>query len=190
MVISYLEQFYTHLKVAIIFGLLLTFPFVLYEAWKFVGAGLYKSEQRYVLTFLPFSMVLFALGAFFGYAILIPVALTFLATWGGADIDLAFTLGNYIGLFFTLTLVLGLVFQTPLVMVFLNRTGIVSVQGFRKSRRMAILIGFIASAFLTPPDPFSLLLMACPLVLLYEIGILVSVLMNLARKRNDEEDED
>lgn len=83
MVISYLEQFYTHLKVAIIFGLLLTFPFVLYEAWKFVGAGLYKSEQRYVLTFLPFSMALFALGAFFGYTILIPVALTFLATWGG-----------------------------------------------------------------------------------------------------------
>jgi len=190
MVISYLEQFYTHLKVAIIFGLLLTFPFVLYEAWKFVGAGLYKSEQRYVLTFLPFSMALFALGAFFGYTILIPVALTFLATWGGSDIDLAFTLGNYIGLFFTLTLVLGLVFQTPLVMVFLNRTGIVSVQGFRKSRRMAILIGFISSAFLTPPDPFSLLLMACPLVLLYEIGILVCRLMNLARKKNDEEEED
>ena len=190
MVISYLEQFYTHLKVAIIFGLLFTFPLVLYEAWKFVGAGLYKNEQRYVLTFLPFSLVLFTLGAFFGYTILIPVALTFLATWGGADIDLAFTLGNYIGLFFTLTLVLGLVFQTPLVMVFLNRIGLVDVQGFRKSRRLAILIGFIASAFLTPPDPISLLLMAGPLILLYEIGILICRLMNMTGSRDDEEDED
>ena len=84
MVISYLEQFYTHLKVAIIFGLLFTFPLVLYEGWKFVGAGLYKNEQRYVLTFLPFSMILFAIGAAFGYLILIPTALKFLATWGPA----------------------------------------------------------------------------------------------------------
>jgi len=187
MVISYLEQFYTHLKVAIIFGLLFTFPLVLYEGWKFVGAGLYKSEQRYVLTFLPFSMVLFAIGAAFGYLILIPTALKFLATWGGADIDLAFTLGNYISLFFTLTLVLGLVFQTPLVMVFLNRTGIVAVDGFRKARRMAILIGFVVSAFLTPPDPFSLLLMACPLVLLYEIGIIVCRLLNIGKRKEDED---
>ena len=183
MVISYLEQFYTHLKVAFIFGLLLTFPFVLNEAWKFIGVGLYDSEQRYVKLFLPFSLGLFATGAFFGYIVLIPVALTFLAQWGGADIQMAFTLGDYIGLFFTLTLVLGLVFQTPLIMVFLNRIGIVSVEGFGKSRRMAILIGFVLSAFLTPPDPFSLLLMAAPLVLLYEVGILVCRLLNLGKKK-------
>lgn len=183
MVISYLEQFYTHLKVALIFGLLFTFPFVLNEGWKFVGAGLYKNEQRYVKMFLPFSLGLFAVGAFFGYTILIPVALTFLAQWGGADIQMAFTLGDYIGLFFTLTLVLGLVFQTPLVMVFLNRIGMVSVQGFGRARRMAILVGFVVSAFLTPPDPFSLLLMAGPLVLLYEVGILVCRLLNFRRKK-------
>ena len=183
MVISYLEQFYTHLKVAFIFGLLLTFPFVLNEAWKFIGVGLYDSEQRYVKLFLPFSLGLFATGAFFGYIVLIPVALTFLAQWGGADIQMAFTLGDYIGLFFTLTLVLGLVFQTPLIMVFLNRVGIVSVEGFGKSRRMAIMIGFVLSAFLTPPDPFSLLLMAAPLVLLYEVGILVCRLLNLGKKK-------
>ena len=79
--------------------------------------------------------------------------------------------------------VLGLVFQTPLIMVFLNRVGIVSVEGFGKSRRMAIMIGFVLSAFLTPPDPFSLLLMAAPLVLLYEVGILVCRLLNLGKKK-------
>ena len=183
MVISYLEQFYTHLKVALIFGLLFTFPFVLNEAWKFIGAGLYDSEQRYVKLFLPFSLGLFVVGALFGYLVLIPVALTFLAQWGGADINMAFTLGDYIGLFFTLTLVLGLVFQTPLIMVFLNRLGLVSVQGFGKARRLAILVGFVLSAFLTPPDPFSLLLMAVPLVLLYEVGILVCRLLSLGRKK-------
>ena len=153
------------------------------EGWKFVGAGLYKNEQRHVKMFLPFSLGLFAVGAFFGYTILIPVALTFLAQWGGADIQMAFTLGDYIGLFFTLTLVLGLVFQTPLVMVFLNRIGMGSVQGFGRARRMAILVGFVVSAFLTPPDPFSLLLMAGPLVLLYEVGILVCRLLNFRRKK-------
>ena len=183
MVISYLEQFYTHLKVALIFGLLFTLPFVLNEAWKFIGSGLYDSEQRYVKLFLPFSLGLFTVGAFFGYSVLIPVALTFLAQWGGADIQMAFTLGDYIGLFFTLTLVLGLVFQTPLIMVFLNRIGIVTVQGFGRARRTAVLIGFVLSAFLTPPDPFSLLLMAVPLVLLYEVGILVCRLLNFAKRK-------
>ena len=82
---------------------------------------------------------------------------------------------------------LGLVFQTPLIMVFLNRTGIVPVDGFRKARRMAVLIGFIVSAFLTPPDPFSLLLMAGPLVLLYEIGIIVCRLLNIGKRKEDED---
>jgi len=182
MVISYLEQFYTHFKVALIFGLLFTIPFIMYEIWKFVGAGLYVHEQRYVVTFLPFSLGLFALGGYFGYEVLIPVALTFLATWGDADIALAFTLGDYISLFFTLTLVLGLVFQTPLIMVFLTKIDLVRVETYRKQRRMAIMLGTILSAVLTPPDPFSLLLMAVPLLLLYELGILVCQLLAPRKK--------
>ncbi len=185
MVISYLEQFYTHMKVAIIFGLLFTIPFILYEMWKFVGAGLYIQEQRYVVTFLPFSLGLFLVGAFFGYQILVPVALTFLAGWGDANVDIAFTLGSYISLFFTLTLVLGLVFQTPLLMVFLMKIGAVDVDGFRRYRRVAIMVGVIVSAFLTPPDPFSLLLMAGPMILLYEFGILVCRLLG-SRKKSTE----
>jgi Tat protein translocase TatC len=185
MVISYLEQFYTHMKVAIIFGLLFTIPFILFEMWKFVGAGLYIQEQRYVVTFLPFSLALFVVGAYFGYEVLIPVALTFLAGWGDANVNIAFTLGSYITLFFTLTLVLGLVFQTPLVMVFLTKIGAASVASFRKHRRIAIMVGVILAAFLTPPDPFSLVLMAGPMILLYEFGILVCQLLGPRKKTTE-----
>ena len=113
------------------------------------------------------------------------MALTFLAGWGDANVDIAFTLGSYISLFFTLTLVLGLVFQTPLLMVFLMKIGAVDVDGFRRYRRVAIMVGVIVSAFLTPPDPFSLLLMAGPMILLYEFGILVCRLLG-SRKKSTE----
>jgi sec-independent protein translocase protein TatC len=157
--------------VAVIFGIFLALPLVLYELWKFVGAGLYPHEQKYVVTLLPFSLGLFVGGALFGYFGLIPVGLEFLAGWGIEDVDLNITLGSYVGLFFTLTLILGLVFQTPLVMIFLAKIGIVDVQGFRKARRVAIFVGVCLAVVLTPPDPFSWSLMAAPMILLYEVGI-------------------
>jgi Tat protein translocase TatC len=171
MVISYMESFASYLKVSLIFGILLTLPLILYEAWKFVGAGLYAHEQRFVITLLPMSLVLFAAGAVFGYFGLIPVGLEFLAGWGIEDVDINITLGSYIGLFFTLTLILGLVFQTPLVMIFLAQIGILDVETYRKRRRAAIFIGVCLSVVLTPPDPFSWSLMAAPMLLLYEVGI-------------------
>jgi Tat protein translocase TatC len=171
LVIDYLESFASYLKVALIFGLLFSIPFILYEAWKFVGAGLHLHEQRYVVTFLPFSLALFACGAFFGFKVLVPVGLEFLAGWGSEEVELSFTLGNYIGLFFTLTFLLGLVFQTPLVMVFLAKLDIVGVDAYRRHRRIAIFAGVCLAVLLTPPDPFSWSLMALPMVLLYELGI-------------------
>ena len=173
MVIDYLESFSAFLKVAVIFGLLLSFPFILYEMWKFVGAGLHLHEQRYVVTFLPFSLALFGVGALFGYLVMVPVALEFLAGWGPEEVTLNFTLGRYIGLFFTLTFILGLVFQTPLVMVFLAKLDIVGVDAFRRSRRISVFAGVCLAVVLTPPEPFSWALMAAPMILLYELGILV-----------------
>src|SRR6266540_763658 len=106
--ISYLESFMTYFKVALVFGLFFSTPLILYEMWKFVGAGLYPNEQRYVLIFLPFSIALFFGGALFGYFSVIPVALEFLAGWGADLVELNFTISNYVGLFFTLTIILGL----------------------------------------------------------------------------------
>jgi Tat protein translocase TatC len=172
-VISFLESFMTYFKVAMVFGLFFSTPLILYEMWKFVGAGLYPEEQRYVLLFMPFSLALFFGGALFGYFTVIPVALEFLAGWGSDLVELSFTLSNYVGLFFTLTVLLGLVAQTPLVMVFLGKIGAVTPSGFRKARKWAVLGSVVFAAVVTPPDPLSWSLVAGPMVLLYEVGILI-----------------
>lgn len=181
MVTSYLESAMAYLKVSLVFGVFLTLPLLLYELWKFIGAGLYPHEQKYVVTFLPFSIALFVVGILFGYFAMIPVGLKFLAGWGIEDVNLAFTLENYIGLFFTLTLILGLVFQTPLLMIFFAKIGAVDVAMFRKARRLAIFIGVCLSVVLTPPDPFSWALMAVPMILLYELGIWICSLVQKPR---------
>jgi len=173
MAISYLEPFMTYFKVALVFGLFFSCPFILYEMWKFIGAGLYPHEQRYVLVFMPFSIALFVLGVLFGYFSVIPVALEFLAGWGADIVELNFTLANYVGLFFTLTILLGLVFQTPLVMIFLAKVGILDAEGFRRGRKLAILGSVILAGIVTPPDPMSWLLVAGPVVALYELGIVI-----------------
>ena len=182
-VTHYMENFMNYLKVALIFGLGFALPMILYEMWKFVGSGLHEWEQKYVVIFLPFSLALFLVGVFFGYFAMIPVGLQFLAGWGIEDVNLIFTLGNYIGLFFTLTLLMGLVFQVPLVMVFLATIDVVRVEGFRRARKIAIFVGFCGAAIITPPDPFTLLLMAGPLVLLYELGIIISQVVTMRRRR-------
>jgi len=175
--ISYVESFNAYLKVSLVFGVILTIPFLLYELWKFIGAGLYPKEQKYVVLFMPFSLLLFAVGAAFGYFAMIPVGLEFLAGWGIEDVTLAVTLGNYVGLFFTLTLILGLVFQTPLLMIFVVKIGVVDVATLRRMRRISIFVGVCLAVVLTPPDPFSWALMALPMVVLYEVGILCCDLM-------------
>jgi Tat protein translocase TatC len=184
-VLSYIESFSTYLKVALIVGVFLALPFILYELWKFVGAGLYPNEQKYVVTLLPFSLALFVGGALFGYLAMIPVGLQFLAGWGLESVDLSFSLGNYVGLLITLTLILGLVFQTPLVMIFLSKVGILSVEAYRKARRISYFIGVCLAVVLTPPDPFSWSLMALPMLLLYEVGILACRVLERRKPRGE-----
>ncbi len=132
---------------------------------------------------MPFSLLLFATGVMFGYFAMIPIGLRFLASWGSADVNLSITLENYVGIFLTMTLILGLVFQIPLVMIFLTKIDVVTVSGFRRLRKPAIFVLFCGAAVITPPDPITLLLMAGPLVGLYEVGIIVSAIINRQRDR-------
>ena len=174
MAINYLENFNAYMKVSLVFGIIFTIPFLLYELWKFIGAGLHAHEQKYVVLFTPFSLALFAVGGLFGYFVMIPVGLEFLAGWGLSEVNLSITLGSYISLFFTLTLILGIVFQTPLVMIFLTKIGIANTALLRKMRRISVFCGVCLAIVMTPPDPFSWSLMAAPMIILYEIGILLS----------------
>jgi len=178
--LTFMESFMSYLKVALIFALIASVPFGLYQMWLFIGAGLYPHEQKYVRVFLPFSLLLFAIGMAFGYAVMIPFGLQYLGGYGSQEIiELTPKLSEYITLLLTLTLVLGVVFELPLLMVFLTKIG-VPPEFFRKYRRHSIVAAFIVGAILTPPDPISQLLMAVPLVVLYEVGIIAA---KIARRK-------
>jgi len=166
------EAFMTYLKVALIGGVVLTSPWIFYQVWLFVAAGLYPHEQRYVYVFLPFSLVLFLGGILFCFFMVFPFVLTFLLgfnDWLGVTPQIR--LSEWISFAVMLPLLFGVSFQLPLVMLFLDRLSIFNAQAYREKRRVAILVISIVSMMLTPADPASMVMMMIPLVLLYELGI-------------------
>ncbi len=174
--LNYTEAFFSTLKLAFLVGLLCGLPWITFEMWTFIAAGLYQHEKSVVAPFLPFSMVGLVAGGMFAYHILIPVGLTYLGGYGDPDLFAPnFTLSHYLSLVFTLLIGMGLVFQLPLVMIMLSRSGVVSPEKFREVRKYSLLGALIVAAFLTPPDVVTQLLMAGPLMVLYESGILASL---------------
>ncbi|MCP4364256.1 MAG: twin-arginine translocase subunit TatC [Planctomycetes bacterium] len=172
-VLSYQEGFFAYLKLCIISAMFLAYPFLIYQAWCFVGVGLYPNERRYVKIFLPISFVAFITGSLFGYFFLIPLCLYFLLNILGSAIEPIITMSQYITLVFLLTLALGIVFQIPLVMLLLARIGVCNAEDYARYRKHILLGIFILAAIITPPDPFSQLSTAIPMLGLYELGILL-----------------
>lgn len=169
------QSFFAYLKVAFLAGLIVAAPLWIYQLWAFIGAGLYERERRAVTRYVPLCVFLFLSGIVFGYEFLIPIGLRYLLTYGD-PMMIAPVIGikEYLGFFFVLTLILGFAFQLPVVMIGLARSGVVSLDAFRRNRRWTILGIFVGAAILTPPDPVTQCLMALPLVLLYELGILAA----------------
>ena len=172
-VLSYQEGFYAYIKLCLMTAVFLAYPVILYQIWKFVEAGLYKKERRYVRIFAPVSFIAFIIGVLFGYFFLIPFGLQFLIKVLGGGIQPIITMSQYISLVTMLTLALGIVFQLPLIMLFISRIGMLKAEDFIKWRMYAILIIFILAAVITPPDPFTQVMTALPMIILYEIGILI-----------------
>jgi Tat protein translocase TatC len=172
-VLSYQEGFYSYIKLCLMTAVFLAYPVILYQIWKFVEAGLYKKERRYVRIFAPISFIAFIIGVLFGYYFLIPFGLQFLIKILGGGIQPIITMSQYISLVTMLTLALGIVFQLPLVMLFISRIGMLKAEDFIKWRMYAILAIFILAAVITPPDPFTQVMTALPMIILYEIGILI-----------------
>lgn len=184
--LSYAEAFFSYVKLSLLIGLLCALPWLTFEIWQFIAAGLYHSERRAALPFLPVAFLLLGLGVTFAYLVLIPVGLSFLAGYGDPQlVRPVFTLQNYLGLVFTLILGMGLVFQLPLLMIFLTRSGLLQVDNFRHYRRYSIVGAVILGALLTPPDIVTQLLMAGPLVILYEVGI-IACAMSAKKKSGDD----
>lgn len=166
------EAFFTYIKVALVSGLVLSSPWVFYQLWLFVAAGMYPHERGWVFRFLPMSLGLFLGGAAFCFFAVIPLVLQFLLSfneWLGLLPQIR--MSGWISFAVTLPLMFGVSFQLPLVMLFLERISIFDVSVYRENRRIAVLVIAILSMLLTPSDPQSMLLMMLPLLFLYEIGI-------------------
>jgi len=171
---SYLEPFYAQLIAVSIVGVLLVSPYLIHEMWRFVGPGLFPRERTWIRKLALFSLALFLGGAAFGYAVLLPVGLRFLIVMAGPGTEPAIMISSYFGFVFTSVLFLGVAFQTPLVVFMLIRLDVLSAESVRGSRKFAILGAFIVAAVLTPPDPFTQVMLALPVILLYDAGVVIA----------------
>lgn len=172
---SYTHPWTTIMKLLLIVSCFAASPVIAYQFWKFVGAGLYARERRWALTFAPASFFLFCAGCVFGYLVLIPYALYGLSS--GLNIDIVtpmFTFGEYLTLVMNLTVIMGVVFEMPLLMLFFAKIGVCSASTYNKWRRYAIVGNFFLAAVLTPADVISMLVMVVPLLVLYEIGVVLA----------------
>jgi sec-independent protein translocase protein TatC len=165
------EAFFTYLKVAFLAGLVAASPVIFYQLWRFISPGLYESERKNIWPFVIFSSVLFITGTIFCYTIVFPYAFQFFMSFATDDITPMLKLNEYLSFSSMLLFAFGVVFEMPLILVFLGRLGVVTSEGLRKKRKYAILIMFAGAAFITPPDVVSQILMALPLMVLYEISI-------------------
>lgn len=184
------EAFFAHVKVGAVAGFFLMSPFIFYQLWCFVAPGLYAHERRWIVPIAVISAVFFVTGGLFGYFIVFPFGFDFFASYTSDMISFTPKLSEYLGFSLRLLIAFGLIFELPIFIFFLARIGLVNHRMLRRYQKYAILVAFIVAAILTPPDPFTQMLMAGPLVILYEIGIWVAFVFGKRRKEPEKRDED
>jgi sec-independent protein translocase protein TatC len=182
-------QFTMHIMSSFIIGLVVAFPYVIWELWRFIKPGLQKSERKYSRGAVAAVSVLFFLGVTFGYFVIVPWMVYFLANYSISEMVVnEFDITSYVSTVVLLVLGSGLLFQLPVVIYFLTKIGIVTPEFLRKYRKHSIVIILIVAAIVTPPDPLSQMLITIPLYLLFEISILISA--SVARRKAREEAEE
>ncbi|MFC1581045.1 twin-arginine translocase subunit TatC [Thermodesulfobacteriota bacterium] len=184
------EMFLTYLKTAFIAAILLASPFIFYQIWMFVAPGLYQKEKKYLFPFVFFSTILFVGGALFGYFVVFPFGFKFFLGFATDYIQALPSVKQYFSFAIKLLFAFGVVFELPVVIFFLTKIGIVTPAQLQKKRKYAILMTFVMAAILTPPDVITQCMMAGPLIILYELGILISRIAGskgVAEKESGEE---
>jgi len=166
------EAFFTYLKVSFLTGLLLATPVIFYEFWMFVAPGLYNKERRLLFPIIFISSLFFVGGALFGYFIVFPLGFRFFLGFATETIQPLPSMREYLSFSAKLLLAFGLAFELPIVLTFLAKLGIVTVDFLKKNRKYALLLFFVGAAILTPPDVITQIMMAFPLMGLYELSIL------------------
>ena len=170
-------QLFLYFQVAMIGGVILSLPNIFYQLWKFISPALRKSERKYISAIVIFTSFCFLCGIVFAYFVMLPLTLKFAAQFGSSTIANQFAIDEYMNIIISVMLGAGLVFELPMISFFLTKLGILKPEFMKKYRRHAIVIIMVAAAFLTPgTDPVSQIILAIPLLLLYEISILISKL--------------
>lgn len=169
------EKFFVYMKTALLFGIILSSPWVFYQLWQFVSAGLYKNEKRFIYIIAPVCALLFIIGALFFLFVIAPVMIKFFIDFdpGIKSIQTQVTLSSYIDFMLVMMLIFGLCFQMPIAIVAANRIGILSVEALKNARKFVCLAIFVIAAVVTPTtDVISQIALAVPMYILYEIGVL------------------
>ncbi|WP_461533757.1 twin-arginine translocase subunit TatC [Sinomicrobium sp.] len=184
-------QFSAHIWTSIWAGFILAFPYVLYEFWKFISPGLYEKERKNARGFIFIASFLFFLGVLFGYYMISPLSINFLATYQVSqevhnDIDLS----SYISTIRSSVISCGLIFELPILIFFLTKVGLVTPDFLRKQRKVSLVIVLILAAVITPPDVASQIVVSIPILILYEMSILISsyVLKKQAKREKEEQE--
>lgn len=183
------EAFFSFLKIAFTIGVFLSSPVVFWQAWKFVLPALFPHEREAVMRYAPAALILFVTGLLFSYFAILPIALRFLIGFATADLAPALAIGRFLSFFLGVTIPFGLVFQIPMVMLLLLHLGIVSLDFLRRIRRFVWFGSFVVGAMLTPPDVASQVLMAIPIVILYEAAIAIYTRSERVRAQAQANDE-
>lgn len=176
------EAFLTYMKISLIAGLVVASPWVFYQIWMFIAAGLYPHEKKYVHIAAPFCAILFITGSLFFVFIISPISLAFFLKFGSfINVTSNWTFQKYISLMSVLMLVFGVAFQTPIAIFFLNKTGLVSLKALTRSRKYVLFAVVVIAAMVTPPDVVSQIALAIPLYVLFELSIVICRIANLRK---------
>ncbi len=168
-------QFSAHIWTSVVFGVILAFPYILFELWKFIKPALYDNEKKYGLLFIIVSSILFVLGILFGYFIITPLSVNFLGNYFvTSEIQNNIDLSSYNSLVRTTVLANGIVFELPIIIFFLAKMGLITDIFLRENRKYALILVLLLAAIITPPDIVSQIIVAIPLMILYEASIYIA----------------
>lgn len=184
------EAFFTYIKISIVAGIFVVSPYIFAQIWGFIAPGLYEHERKWFVPLVLVTAILFTAGALFGYFVVFPFGFDFFASFSTEEIKFVPKLSEYTSFCLKLLFAFGFAFELPVFIFFLARLGIVTSVGLRKKRKYAILIAFIISAILTPPDPFTQTLMAGPIIILYESGIWIAAMFGKRKPEPEADAED
>ncbi|WP_022851361.1 twin-arginine translocase subunit TatC [Limisalsivibrio acetivorans] len=181
------EGFFTQLKLSLMAALFFSMPFIFYQGWKFIAPGLYVHEKKFVVGFVFSSSLLFFLGAAFAYYLVFPFGFRFFLTYAQGDVTANLSIQWYLSFVVRLILGFGIVFELPVFTFFFAKMGLLTADMMRRNRRYSLFGIFVVAAIITPPDVFTQMMMAGPLIILYEISILIASIFGRKREIKEED---